>query len=186
MAPFRAPEGYVRLFRAEAHSEIITDGTQVGARSMTLLEEIEYPRLTIDQRVYFAIRAARDAARRSAVALSYEWEKWADRWLSGPDSSRFETWDSRGGRPAKWAGREEALLAVNAPRGAATEIHWAASWAASAGFWAWGARSVARPPADREYRAGLAAVRAADAGRCAAAAGADLVPLAREAMGWTA
>jgi hypothetical protein len=186
MAPFRAPEGYTRLFRAQVDGEIVNDGTQIGARSMKLVEEVDYPRPDSDQRVYFAIRAVRDAARRSAVALSYEWEKWADRWIQGSDLGRFETWDSRGEGPAKWAGREETILAVNAPRGAATEIHWAANWAASAGFWAWGARSAARPPADREYRAELAAVRAADAGRCAAAAGADLIPLAREAMEWTA
>jgi hypothetical protein len=78
---------YTRCFRAEAYGETVTDGTKIGARSMMLIEEVEYPQPTTEQRVYFAILCARAAARASKAKLPDEWEKWADAWIDGADRS---------------------------------------------------------------------------------------------------
>jgi hypothetical protein len=157
MAPVHGTTAeYTRCFRAEAHGETVTDGTKVGARSMLLIEEVEYPRPTGEQRVYFAILCARAAARASKVELPSKWETWADRWIDGTDRSRDA---------AVWAS------ALAAP--AAAYTNHADCVSAAVATHAANAAAYTRA-ADAAYAADDAA----------ALGGIDLVALAKKAMEW--
>jgi hypothetical protein len=63
-----------------------TDGTKSKARRLRLIERVELPRMTLEQRIYCAIQC---------VLLSgwiwrgrAEWVRWAEGWISGADRTR--------------------------------------------------------------------------------------------------
>jgi hypothetical protein len=157
MALGHGVNSYTRCFRAKAYGETVTGGTIIGARSMMLVEEVEYTQPTGEQRVYFAILCARAAARVSKAGLPSRWRSWADRWIDGADRSS-------GG-------------AVRAARAARLGV--AAKLTARA------AACCATPNTTAARAARLAAALVAAAIRNAARDGVDLAPLAKKAMGWS-
>lgn len=184
LAAFMAPiqgraADYTRCFRAEAYGETITDRTKIGARSLKLVEEVEYPRPTIEQRIYYGIRCA----RASGGALPDRWERWADGWISGED---------RSAEAAEAAAVVSTAAALRVARAVAGDV--ACIDPARAAYWAVariiGARALARAGralacAVARTASSPASLLAAHAAALAADAGADLAPLAREAMEWT-
>jgi hypothetical protein len=156
---------YTRCFRAEAYGETVTDGTKIGARSMMLIEEVEYPQPTTEQRVYFAILCARAAARASKAKLPDEWEKWADAWIDGADRSS----DAADKASAVAA---EAAVATNYADYVSATVATVATYAADAAAAAAAAYTRADSAA---YAADVAAI---------AQGGIDLVALAKKAIEW--
>jgi hypothetical protein len=152
---------YTRCFRAEAYGETVTDGAKIGARSMMLVEEVEYPQPTTEQRIYFAILCARAAARISKVGLPSRWRSWADRWIDGTDRSR----DAADKASAVAA---EAAVATNYADYVSAAVATVATYAADA--------AAAYTRADSAAYAADVAVTAPG--------GIDLVALAKKAMEW--
>lgn len=115
-----------------AEGEIgIKDATKCGCKSLTTIQKIALPDLTIIQRVAVAIFCAR------IVCKNVEWNKWADNWLSGKDRSEAAAWsEARSAARGAWAasaaarGAAEAWSAARAARAAARAEAEAAAWAA--------------------------------------------------------
>lgn len=118
------------------------DGTEVGCTRLTTVRTIPKPTVTTEQRVRFAILAARGVCDDPA------WRAWADRWLSSEDRTRksaLETWDTADlatercheepicppSEVAAWAAAQAAAWAASeAADGAAGSAAWAAARAA--------------------------------------------------------
>ena len=70
-----------KLWRCEG--EVVADdhGLIVGVKTLTTIEKMPLPILTIEQRVKFAILCAKHICKREGC------NTWADKWLSGEDRS---------------------------------------------------------------------------------------------------
>jgi len=131
----------------EATGEVVVDdGTKVGCRSLTTVRRLRKPRLTTEQRVRFAILAAK------AVYHDPAWLRWADGWLDGsnrgPDAADAAAWAAE----AAWA----AKAAAAAAEAEAAEAAWAA--AAAAAWAAARAGEAAREAAAADRRLDLVAL----------------------------
>jgi len=108
----------------EAEGEVVKAGCglKVGCVTLTTVRPLPVPSVTTEQRVRFAVLCAK------RVYTDPNWNKWADRWLSGEDRSGSAAFDAiyaaqRGRRPrARPAGaaRAAAADAARAARYAAT------------------------------------------------------------------
>jgi hypothetical protein len=135
-----------------------TDGTKSKARRLRLIERVELPRMTLEQRIYCAIQC---------MLLSgwmwrgrAEWVRWAEGWISGADRTRES------------ARRTHYAAARYAAAYAATEAD-AYAYAAAAAC----AATIATASAEAE-----AAVWATSA--AAAAGGIDIAAIAEQACRW--
>ncbi len=107
----------MHLWRCEAGGEIKRDGQlKLGCTQLTTIEQIEVPKLTLEQRITIAILAAKKAYHEFS-----EWLIWADKWLSG---------ENRSAEAANAAARST----VKAPYAATQSVR--VTEAASAAFWA--------------------------------------------------
>lgn len=70
------------LWEAEAEGEQLDDhGLKGGCSKLTTIKRLPLPKITLEQRVEFAIRCAMKCEHNT------HWKKWADNWLSGKGSS---------------------------------------------------------------------------------------------------
>jgi len=144
-----------RMFEVETSDEYVTDGLKYGCKSITLLGEIDAPKVTLEQKVAFGILSSLFVYKESNFV------KWANNWLSGKDRTAAA-----------------ARVAVHAVYAAAVyaDAARAAARAAAAAVYA------ARAAADADARADAdAAARAAADAAAAAAARADARADARAA-----
>ena len=121
--PIHANYENPKLWRCEGAVVADDRGLKVGVKTLTTIEEIPLPVVTIEQRVKFAILCAKQ------VYKDKQWNEWADKWLSGEDRS------ARAARAAEaaWAARAAARAAEAARAAArAAEAAWAARAAAEA------------------------------------------------------
>jgi hypothetical protein len=165
-AKFAAP----RLFQVEVAPEarIKEDrGLKLGCTKMRLVQELQFPQVTMEQRVKFGILCALE------VYDDAKFVQWAAKWLDGADRSKKAAW------AAAWA----AAAADDAWAAAAADDAWAAAAdAARAAARAADAAVDAAGAADAAYAA-YAAARAADAAAWAAEIkDIDLIAIAKKAM----
>jgi len=116
MAP--AHVEYDELVLWEAEGAVGRDeGIKVGCTRLKTIKSIPLPKVTLEQRILFAIACARQ------VTTDEKWLAWADKWVSGEDRTRESA-------EAAWAAEAEAA--------------WAAAWAAAraAAAWAWAAEAA--------------------------------------------
>lgn len=74
------------LWEAEAEGEQLDDhGLKGGCTKLTTIRQLPLPKVTLEQRVEFAIQCAMKCKHNT------HWKKWADNWLSGKGSSIAET-----------------------------------------------------------------------------------------------
>ncbi len=95
-----------KLWKCRVRQVVADDGTKVGVKECTTIEEAPLPVLTIEQRVEVAIRIARLTSKDAA------WNRWADRWLDGSDRSSKSAY-------AASAAAADAAYAANAASAAA-------------------------------------------------------------------
>jgi hypothetical protein len=114
-----------RLWEAEGEIGKNDMGLKVGTRSLTTIREIPIPKITIKQKIRFAIFCA------MAVYNDTTWTDWAKQWLSGKGRSA----DAAAGA-AEAAEAEAAARAAKAARAgyAAAAYAEAAAEAARAGY----------------------------------------------------
>ena len=74
-ANFKTP----RLWEARGTGKKKSDGLKVGFQSITTIKEIPLPKITMAQRVAFAILVAKKVYKNA------KWNEWADKWLNGED-----------------------------------------------------------------------------------------------------
>ena len=80
MNPAYVNIGNSRLFHAEVEGNFIDDnGLKCGYSRARLIEELPVPQISNVQRVRFAILCAKEVYKEK------EWNKWANKWLSGKD-----------------------------------------------------------------------------------------------------
>ena len=128
-------------------------GTKLGVSSLTTLELIDLPRVTLEQRIRFAIYCARQ------VTTNTMWVRWSDEWL-----------------------RNENRARTNAIGAAIRAAAYAGSAADAAAYAAYAAAAATEDAYTAAYTA-AANVGAADAAVAAAAAGVlDLPGLAARAI----
>jgi hypothetical protein len=77
--PIHSAIEHPRLFRVEC-SEVMGDGVRFGCKEQTLVEELELPVVTQDQRVAFAILCSLQAGGQP--------ESWAQNWLSRTEAEK--------------------------------------------------------------------------------------------------
>lgn len=124
-----------RLFEAEADGEIAHEGQmQLKAQRMRIVREIPVPKVSMEQRIAYAIYCAK------AVYYDPEWDHWADAWLSGEDRSKQAAADA-GDRMIRMAEEQWWLGNVVHEAWAAACAAWAAAdanerWAAEAAEYA--------------------------------------------------
>jgi hypothetical protein len=81
--PIHASIKNPRLFLVETAGETLSDkGLKSGSKELTLVEEIELPDITLNQKIAFGILCALEVNRDPEFVL------WANNWLSGIDRSR--------------------------------------------------------------------------------------------------
>jgi len=116
-----------RLFLIKAEGEIVSDkGLKFGCKSMALLEEIPLPKITVTQKIAFAILCAKQVCKDEA------WNAWADKWLSGEDRSEDAAWAAD---RKTWARLEAAKSAAKSAAESRTATWTAARAAAEAAAW---------------------------------------------------
>jgi hypothetical protein len=131
-AKFAAP----RLFQVEVaeDAKVLEDhGLKLGCTKMRLVQELQFPQVTMEQRVKFGILCALE------VYDDAKFVQWANGWLDGADRSK------KAADAAAWAAaaaRADADAAWAAAR-AAARADAAAAWAADAAA-AWAAAAAAR------------------------------------------
>jgi len=165
-----------RMFTISPSGERVEDsGLIIGYKTMTLLEEIELPTITLEQKVAFAILCAKNVHDDPA------WNDWADRWLSGKDRSRAAA--ARAARAAVRAVRAvRAAWAAAMAAADAAETEAEAAEAANAAMAAMAAMA-ARAAMSAAARAARAAANAAAMAAAMAAAGTiDLIATAKRAV----
>jgi hypothetical protein len=82
--PIHADIKNPRLFKIEVGGELLHDrGLKSGAKEMTLIEEIELPKITNEQKVFFCILCAK------SVYKDPEFNLWSDNWISGKDRTVY-------------------------------------------------------------------------------------------------
>ena len=109
--PIHANYKNPKLWRCEG--EVVADdhGLKVGVKTLTTIEEISLPVVTLEQRVKFAILCAKQ------VCKDEKWNRWANKWLSGEDRSRAQA--ARAAEAAEAAAAAAAAAAAEAAQAAA-------------------------------------------------------------------
>lgn len=115
-----------------------SDGCKVGCRKLKTVRIIPLPKVTIEQRVRFAILCVKQ------IYADAQWNAWADTWLIGKDRSHLAAAKaSAAAAAAKSAMAVRAERAALAARAAASAA--SAAWAADSAAWAaWAADAAAR------------------------------------------
>ena len=114
---FKAPH----LWEAEGAGEVLRDGQmKIGVTRLTTVKRIDLPTISTVQRTAYAILCGKE------VCDDVEWNRWADRWLSGEARSKASA------RAAVYA----AWDAVYAAEYAAYAAEYAAQYAADASEYA--------------------------------------------------
>lgn len=151
-------DSYTRAWEVESEDEGVTDGTKRGSKSCTVVQEIQLPKITTEQRVEIAVRASLLVYADAAYA------EWANKWLSGEDRTA----------KAAYAAAEAASHAANAA--------YAAHAAANAAAYSVANTAYAVNAAHAASISAYAAARAAD--NAAYAAGhVDLQSIIKEVLG---
>ena len=75
-------ENYTRLYEVIPEGKIIKREGRCGSTKLTLVKELEVPKVTLDQRTVFAILCALE------VYKDPNFINWAEKWLSGEDHSK--------------------------------------------------------------------------------------------------
>ena len=123
MAP--AHVNYDELVLWEAEGEVgLDEGLKVGCTRLKTIKSVPLPKVTLEQRILFAIACARQ------VTTDEKWLAWADKWVSGEDRTRESAeaaWAAAAWAEASASAAEAAARAAEA----ASEAAWAASEAAS-------------------------------------------------------
>jgi len=109
------------LYKIEVPEFVNSDGLKFASKSQTILEKIERPVISREQRVEIAICIAK------LVCKDVEWNTWADKWLSGED----RTWSS-------------ARAADSAARGNAAAYSAAAAYSSASAAYAYAADAAAK------------------------------------------
>ena len=60
----------------------INDGTKVGCKKLTTIKQVEFPEITLEQRIALAILCVREVCRDPKFI------EWSDKYLSGEDRTR--------------------------------------------------------------------------------------------------
>jgi hypothetical protein len=115
-----------QCFEAEGDI-VVSDGTKVGCRSLTITGYAKLPEIAITQRISFGILCAKE------VCKSPSWNIWADKWLSGENRSRKSATDAADAAAAAAAADADADAAdAAAAYAAAADAADAAAYAAYA------------------------------------------------------
>lgn len=130
-----------RLWRVDVGGQQRHGSIKSGTTSLTLLEELPLPTVSLTARTRWVIYCVRAIPKCAVIS---EWETWANRWLSGVDRSESSAW------AAVWAARSVK----------GTVVAWSAVWAAQSAVRS-AARSAVRSAAAAE---GAAAAAAAEEG----------------------
>jgi len=77
-----------KLWRVEVKGIASDDGTKIGVKECTTIEEIPLPVVTTEQRVRFAILCALSVYHEEGFV------QWAENWLSGKDRSESAAWSA--------------------------------------------------------------------------------------------
>jgi len=88
MLPFHLSGNDYDLYKIEVPEFVNNDGLKFASKSQKILEKVDRPVISREQRVEIAIRVAK------LVCKDVEWNTWADKWLSGEDrteSSAYHT-----------------------------------------------------------------------------------------------
>ena len=125
MNPAHADIGNPRCFEVEALGKHKDDnGLKGGCTKMRLLEEIDLPAATTNQRIAFGILCAKE------VCKNVRWNAWADNWLNGNDRSAHAAYAATDA--AAYAASAAADAAAYAARAAHADAAYAAANAAYA------------------------------------------------------
>jgi hypothetical protein len=129
--PIHANIDNPRFFRCEGEVGATDSDLKVGCTKLNLLEELEIPKITTEQRVKFAILCAREVVGTTCP----KWSEWATKWLSGEDRTEKSAQKAAGSASGatEWAAQaaEWSAEAEYAAEYAADLATWAATWAAS-------------------------------------------------------
>ena len=123
MNPAHADIGNPRCFEVEALGKHKDDnGLKGGCTKMRLLEEIDLPAATTNQRIAFGILCAKE------VCKNVRWNEWADNWLNGNDRSANAAAHAAyaAAHAAAYAAADAAARAVYAAA-RADELKWSAN-----------------------------------------------------------
>ena len=127
-----------RLFEIEAEGEIKNDyGLKLGCTKMTLVKELELPKVTLEQRIKFGILCALE------VCKDKKFVAWAQNWLDGTDRSNANAYAANAAANAAYAANAAAYYAANAAYYAANAAANAAAYAANAAAYAANAAAYA-------------------------------------------
>lgn len=144
-----------RLLEIECSGIVAQDGLKFGCKEQTPIRELPLPKITLEQKVHFAIRCALGVYKERGFV------KWAENWISGTDRTAeaaraardaWDAWDAfeAAAEAANKAAFEAAWDAVEAAAWAAAETAAWAAWAAAWAAWdAWdAARAASKKPLD--------------------------------------
>ena len=156
-----------RLFRAEVEGNFIDDkGTKCGYSRARLIEELTVPQISPVQRIRFVIFYAKEVYKEK------EWNKWANKWLSGKDRTE-----------------KSAASAAYTAKSAASAVYTAKSTAKNAFYTAKSAESAfyTAESAENAFYTAKNAVSAAESADIAVRSTTkskkiDLIGIARKAM----
>jgi len=104
------------LYKIEVPEFVNSDGLKFASKSQKVIEKIERPVITNEQRTEIAIRVAK------LVCSDIEWNEWADKWLTGEDRSKesayasydYDAVDSDAASDAAYYAVDAAYYAVDA------------------------------------------------------------------------
>ena len=119
--PIHADYQNPKLWRCEGDVVADDHGLKVGVKTLTTIEEMPLPVVTLEQRVKFAILCAKH------VCKDKKWNRWANKWLSGEDRSAAA---AEAAEAAAIAGHVATARAAEAARAAAAEVEAQVAWAA--------------------------------------------------------
>ena len=77
-AEFKSP----KLWECETSGEELHEALKSGCKTLTTIEEIPLPEITLNQKIAFGILCAKE------VCTDEAWNQWADRWLNGEDRTK--------------------------------------------------------------------------------------------------
>ena len=80
--PIHANFSSPKLWEAESSGEELHESLKSGCKTLTTIEEIPLPEISMTQKIAFGILCAKE------VFKNKEWNLWADKWLSGEDRTK--------------------------------------------------------------------------------------------------
>ena len=174
MNPIHANFKNPRLFRGEGNLIKEDGGLKIGCDWMVLLEELDLPVITTEQRVRFAIMSALEVHRNEKFV------GWVKSWLSGQDRSASSAQAAWSAAKAVWSAARAVCAVEEAARSAAWAVEAAALAARAAEYAveaaAWSAtRPVVWVVEEAEEEAARVAAWAAEAAAEAAGAPGGIV-----------